>query len=363
MKKGFDIRMPSPLFEAGATLQQLRTYAAIRAIQGTDGRTCTKTLKEIGRKLERADSGRPLIGKAAVSRAISWLQGEGFLVEVEGGYRATIPTDEGLEDAHRPGRIYPPPEAADSPDEEDESVAESTTDVAESTTDLLSDRQQMLLNRQRRRCQINNESLLNRQQTVVESTTPLSLYVARSTSSQVTSQVYKPSTSVDSEERVHTAPPFWPAWLEEWITSGEWRRKFQQGDWRRVFAEAGFEHLDEAGVLPPAVKRKADRDRGALIDDWADVFRLLHEQDNYSREAIQRTMSWLFEPGNDWIEGGMIASLGALRRKTRSGDRTKFDAMFHQAKQAHAKRKRDNERDPSADHDRNEALADVALDL
>jgi hypothetical protein len=68
-----------------------------------------------------------------------------------------------------------------------------------------------------------------------------------------------------------------------------------------------------------------------VIAQWADTFRLLHEQDGYSRQEIRETMEWLFDGTNFWIEKQAIRSVPPLRSRTRNGDAYKFDVMHQQA--------------------------------
>ncbi len=82
--------------------------------------------------------------------------------------------------------------------------------------------------------------------------------------------------------------------------------------------------------IPSMLRRKIDRDEQAVVEDWRDTFRLLQEQDDYEWDEVRYAIHWLFTQ-SDWLREGFIASIGTLRKKTRSGDRTKFDVILTQA--------------------------------
>jgi hypothetical protein len=107
--------------------------------------------------------------------------------------------------------------------------------------------------------------------------------------------------------------------------------RYTEDDWQHQFAQAAWHHLENAGVLSATIERKASRDPAKLMDDWANTFRLLHEQDGYDLEEIKETMRWALSPGSWWMKNRALASAASLRRKTRDGSRTKFDAMHSQA--------------------------------
>lgn len=83
--------------------------------------------------------------------------------------------------------------------------------------------------------------------------------------------------------------------------------------------------------VPSSVKRKAKNDRLDVLQKWADVFRLLQEQDGFEWDEIRYAIHWLFTQ-SDWLRNGYIGSIRSLRRKTQSGDRTKFEAIWSQAR-------------------------------
>jgi hypothetical protein len=87
----------------------------------------------------------------------------------------------------------------------------------------------------------------------------------------------------------------------------------------------------ESFRVPSAVRRKADGDRLGLLQSWADVFRLLQEQDSFEWSEIRYAIHWLFTE-SDWLREGYIASVGSLRKKTSSGTQTKFESILTQAK-------------------------------
>ena len=104
------------------------------------------------------------------------------------------------------------------------------------------------------------------------------------------------------------------------------------GDWAFDYAAAALEHFQALDLLGTPAEKKIDREgEDYVIAQWGDTFRLLHEQDGYSKGEIQQTMEWLFEGGNFWVEKGAIRSVPPLRSKTKSGDAYKFDLMYQQA--------------------------------
>lgn len=139
-------------------------------------------------------------------------------------------------------------------------------------------------------------------------------------------------------------PPSWwqgalkPIWEAEDLPDDHPARwDHQPGDWTFDFASAALEHLRSFELLASPTKRKLDRDgEDYVISQWADTFRLLHEQDGYSKKEIRETMEWLFDDDEDgednfWISTPAIQSVPPLRSKTRNGDAYKFDIMYQQA--------------------------------
>ena len=169
-------------------------------------------------------------------------------------------------------------------------------------------------------------------------TPPSPHHTKQPTSSQPTSShtegfKHTSSDSPDSE----TPPVDTGDTPEERAASEEPERKYGPDEWPRRFAEAAWVRMASFDrVLPSVVRRGYERDPPGTMDKWADVFRLLHEQDGYEVEEIQAVIRWLLahddrgDPTNEWITEGMIASIPALRKKTRTGDRYKFDVMYRQ---------------------------------
>jgi hypothetical protein len=86
----------------------------------------------------------------------------------------------------------------------------------------------------------------------------------------------------------------------------------------------------ESFRIPSMLRRKINDDENAVIEAWSDTFRLLQEQDGYEWGEVRSAIHWLFTQ-SDWLREGYIASIGSLRRKTRGGERTKFDVILTQA--------------------------------
>jgi hypothetical protein len=101
-------------------------------------------------------------------------------------------------------------------------------------------------------------------------------------------------------------------------------------------AQWSLRHLRQAGDaiesfrIPSTLRRKIGSDRQGVIEDWSDTFRLLQEQDGFEWAEIRYAIHWLFTQ-SDWLREGYIASIGSLRKKTQSGERTKFDVILTQA--------------------------------
>jgi len=104
------------------------------------------------------------------------------------------------------------------------------------------------------------------------------------------------------------------------------------GDWTFDFAAAAMTHFQQLDLMATPTKKKIKRKgEDQVVAEWADTFRLLHEQDGYSLQGIKETMEWLFNGGNFWTEEQAIRSVPPLRAKTKSGDAYKFDVMYQQA--------------------------------
>lgn len=135
-RAGYDVRIPARFIEQNPTLNQFRTYCAIRTIQLRGGGTCFNTMAEIGKVFSK-QNGRPLMTKGNVSEAVSWLVEHGWAVRTSGGgLRVTRPLADMLVDDFNQ-RVYPlpidpsavPESGTEAPNEDDEgtSVPESGT--------------------------------------------------------------------------------------------------------------------------------------------------------------------------------------------------------------------------------------------
>lgn len=162
-------------------------------------------------------------------------------------------------------------------------------------------------------------------------------------------------------EPLPAAPRDWPRPSEVWESVKEplpddhpsqWSH--QPGDWTFEFAVAAMGHLRGMDLMAPPTEQKIDREgEGYVAAQWADTFRLLHEQDGYSQQEIRETMEWLFEGGNFWTEQPAIRSVPPLRKKTRSGDARKFDVMYQQARsESNGQRREDAKQRPEENWER-----------
>ena len=86
----------------------------------------------------------------------------------------------------------------------------------------------------------------------------------------------------------------------------------------------------ESFRIPSTLRRKINDDENAVIEGWSDTFRLLQEQDDYEWSEVRYAIHWLFTQ-SDWLREGYIASISSLRKKTRGGERTKFDVILMQS--------------------------------
>lgn len=145
-----------------------------------------------------------------------------------------------------------------------------------------------------------------------------------------------------SQVLVESADANRPPWLE-WIDEKAWeaedladdhaaRWEYHPGDWRFDYAKLSLKRMREHEMLSPMTEKKIEREsEGAVSAEWADTFRKLVDLDGYSRDDIETALRWLFSGGNFWTDEGGIASVTALRKKTRTGDRRKFDVIYQQA--------------------------------
>lgn len=106
-----------------------------------------------------------------------------------------------------------------------------------------------------------------------------------------------------------------------------------------------LDRLDSLGALSGVVRKQVKRrGREGIVQEWADVFRLLQEQDGWSQEQITETMKWLLQADNKWIQNRWIQSAVTLRVRTQGGDKTRFEAIYNQAKaDGNGKHKRTDE--------------------
>lgn len=369
----YEIPLPASLLRSGAPKKCLNCFACIRAIQGRDGRDCTATLAQIGRRIQRSDSGRPLLYKGDVSDAIRWLKERGFLVQIgPQSYRCTEPlggekgelrdcaasgaagkivtVHDPREDSENDGQRAPDSSASSDskrpvvswPPTGEDNVSDSLTcefDVSESLT---------------LRLRFANIPLAIRKHSVSDSLTPPTINPARDKDfikdygqGFYSRRVCRHRSGERSLRALdgpilYVSPNFWPPKLVEAFRQQEFLREFAAGDWRRQFANAllsTFERADRLDVMymSSAVKRQIEREgRSAVVDAWANEFRLLHQQDEYDpAEEILPAMEWLTmsagedgEPINDWITVPYIKSGGTLRDLTQAGSQTKFDKIF-----------------------------------
>lgn len=159
---------------------------------------------------------------------------------------------------------------------------------------------------------------------------------------KVHSTPFNPSLLSPSQvdlEPLGAAPPRW-LWLKDrWDSIREELPKdhparwgFHPGDWRFDYAKLALVRMREFDMLSPMVEKKIDRQsEGSVAAEWADTFRKLCDLDGYTRDEIETALQWLFRGGNFWTDEGGIASVTALRKKTRTGDRRKFDVIYQQA--------------------------------
>jgi len=171
---------------------------------------------------------------------------------------------------------------------------------------------------------------------------------------KVHSTPFEPSHLSPSQvdlEPLSAAPPPWLRPSDRWESVKEplpddhpARWDHLPGDWTFEFAAAAMTHLQELDLLATPTENKIDREgEDFVVSQWADTFRLLHEQDGYDQGEIKETMQWLFEGGNFWIEKQAIRSVPPLRSKTKNGDAYKFDVMYQQAHSASDGRDRDED--------------------
>jgi hypothetical protein len=181
---------------------------------------------------------------------------------------------------------------------------------------------------------------------------------------KVHSTPFEPSLLTPSQvslEPPSASPSVWLRPSDEWDSLCEplpedHRARWDHlpGDWTYDFAAAALENLRGHDLLATPTQKKISRDGEEYVTaEWADTFRLLHEQDGYSKDEILNTMQWLFSGGNFWIQNEAIRSVPPLRSKTRDGDAYKFDIMYQQAHSTNEPgTDRDAKQSPEAAHQR-----------
>jgi len=97
-----------------------------------------------------------------------------------------------------------------------------------------------------------------------------------------------------------------------------------------------------SGNTRKAMKRKPDRQ---VIEEVADEIRLLHEQDGYEYRTVYRTLVHTLRPSSKWRINRWFQSPFSLRQNTRSGTKTRFEAMRNQFRASSVKQ---NNSTPSA---------------
>ena len=102
--------------------------------------------------------------------------------------------------------------------------------------------------------------------------------------------------------------------------------KFARNSWQVTFSYRHFQGLKKAGVAPYSALKNETK----TIADGADVFDKIVRLDSRTREDIELVLSWLFSPGNWWINNGNYASVKKLRKK--SDGQTFFERFLIQAK-------------------------------
>ena len=82
-----------------------------------------------------------------------------------------------------------------------------------------------------------------------------------------------------------------------------------------------------SGNTRKSMKRKSDR---ATVEDVGDIIRLLAEQDGYAYDEIYKTLLYTLRPASKWRQNRWFQSPHSLRQDTRSGTKTRFEAMWNQ---------------------------------
>lgn len=123
---------------------------------------------------------------------------------------------------------------------------------------------------------------------------------------------------------------------------------FHWDDWRWRAGLYTLSQLCQQGLLNSHYRKRlrSGEHPGKIASEWADTFRLIVEQDGWSREEIGITMRWLFETDNWWRENRVVQSAGSLRKKGDDGT-SKFDKIIQSAVADYEQRQRE-QTDPEA---------------
>ena len=166
------------------------------------------------------------------------------------------------------------------------------------------------------------------------------------------------------------SPPWWqsvlgPIWMAEPLPDDHPARwEYHPGDWRWEAGRYVLRQLRDHDMLNTHYRRRlSDGERpGKIASEWADTFRLLHEQDGWNREEIGITMQWLFETENWWRQNRTVQSAGSLRKKGGDGT-TKFDKILQSALSDYEQRKERRTTRKDIDQGWDEAIEEVEDEL
>ena len=125
----------------------------------------------------------------------------------------------------------------------------------------------------------------------------------------------------------------------EKVDDGEWSvytdapiNVYHPDDWRSQAAQFLIEVIKDRGALSGMVKKKIKRESHEYyVQESADIIRLLHEQDNFSREEIRQAFRHLRDDDTFWIPQRNLQSVATLRNRTSAGDRTKFEVIYNKS--------------------------------
>jgi hypothetical protein len=172
---------------------------------------------------------------------------------------------------------------------------------------------------------------------------------------KVHSTPFSPSHLTPSQRRVSAANAPLPSWVKRLVEISAWSAEplpddhpalwdYHPGDWRWEAANYILRELWGDQRLPSRLNRRLEEGEvrpGAVASKWADTFRLLVEQDGYTREVIRHTVQWLFQVDGWWIESGNFqsASNSALRSRDQDGTH-KFDKLVQRARSHYEQQKR-----------------------